>query len=269
MPDFRGKRNLARWLLGKKIKKHKDLEVSGRFGCSYLVPNLEEIIGFELFVNGVFELDIISFLIGRLPQNGVLLDLGANIGAIALPICKERPDATVICVEASPFVTKYLKSNLNSNRIVNARIIEGVLSDKAGEKIDFYFPDRQFGKGAVTNLFHAESLPIDSVTIDELIEKEKIDKVNLIKMDIEGYEYFALKGGSRLLEGDEAPPILFEFVDYAENSVPGLKAGSAQSLLRQYGYELFHLMNGKLFPMDSPITGGFAMIWAVKPRIKK
>ncbi len=268
LPDFKGKRMLARFILGKNIKKYSDFSVVGRYGCEYRVPNLEEIIGFELYVNGIFEKEIVSFLISKMQADAVFLDLGANIGAVSLPICRNFPGAKVYCVEASPFVMNYLESNLAINKINNCKVFDAVLSDRSGEKINFYFPDKQFGKGAVTNLFNSQSKQIDSITIDELIEKENISRVDLIKMDIEGYEYFAFKGGMKLFQSDDAPPVLFEFVDYAESSVPGLKSGSAQSLLMQFGYDLFLLKEGKLFPMEKPVIEGFAMIWAVKSKKK-
>jgi FkbM family methyltransferase len=44
----------------------------------------------------------------------------------------------------------------------------------------------------------------------------KVNKVNFIKIDVEGYEYTVFKGGKELLSQDDAPDIFLEFVDWAE-----------------------------------------------------
>ncbi len=44
-----------------------------------MLPNIKENIGFELFINGVYEEEIINFIMDRLPKIGILIDIGANL----------------------------------------------------------------------------------------------------------------------------------------------------------------------------------------------
>ena len=60
----------------------------------------------------------------------------------------------------------------------------------------------------------------------QLIIQLGLNHVNLIKIDIEGYELFALKGLRSVLNSKNAPDIIFEFIDYAEESNSGVSAGS-------------------------------------------
>ena len=84
LPIFSGKERLAKFVFKREIAEKKDFWISGKFGCEYLVPNIKENVGFEIFINGIYEQDTSDFIISRLPSNGVFLDLGANIGAITL-----------------------------------------------------------------------------------------------------------------------------------------------------------------------------------------
>ncbi len=44
-PEFKGKERLARMLLSKSLNKNLDIEVSGKFDCRYILPNIKENIG--------------------------------------------------------------------------------------------------------------------------------------------------------------------------------------------------------------------------------
>ena len=48
LPDFKGKQRLGRLLLRNKIKNFENLVVTGKYGINYLLPNLKEIISFEI-----------------------------------------------------------------------------------------------------------------------------------------------------------------------------------------------------------------------------
>ena len=106
LPPFKGKQRLARFLFKKKITNDRDVSIKGDYNCYYKVPNIKENIGFEIFINGVYERETIEFIAGKIPQHGYLLDIGANIGAISIPLCNKRVDINVLAVEASKRVFK-------------------------------------------------------------------------------------------------------------------------------------------------------------------
>ncbi len=71
-------------------------------------PMSIENIGFDIFINGIYEQQTSEFIAEKMPVNGVFLDLGANIGAITIPVHNNRKDIKIICVEAAPAVYTYL-----------------------------------------------------------------------------------------------------------------------------------------------------------------
>ena len=76
---------------------------------------------------------------------------------------------------------------------------------------------------------------------------------------------FLLGGGGMILSHENAPDILFEFLDWAENSALNTKAGDSQKLLMQMGYKLFNVDNiSNPIMINEPLTKGYIMILATK-----
>lgn len=264
-PAFKGKRRLARFFLGKQISTATDVFIRGKYDTLYTVPNISETVGFEILVNGIYEPATIDFMISQLKENMIFLDLGANIGAITVPICKRYPDARAVCVEAAPWLFNYLQKNVHDNGLSNVTTINVAISDKGGVELPFFSPSVKFGKGSLAPVFADEGVMVKTITLSELARTYGWDRIGFIKIDIEGFEYFAFVGGSEFLKMNNAPNILFEFVDWAENSVPGIKPGAAQEILMSYGYRIYPFNDGKLGKMLlGPLRTGSGLLFATK-----
>src|SRR3954463_8228722 len=140
LPLFRGKDRFARIIFRNKIKTKTNLLIKGKGGCEYILPNIIENVGFEIFVNGIYEEGTSDFIIERLPRNGVLLDLGANIGAITVPVQAKRKDSRIFCVEAAPWIFDFLQQNLARNDAVNVKSVNKALFFTDSETLNFYSP---------------------------------------------------------------------------------------------------------------------------------
>lgn len=264
LPSFKGKTRLGRLFFKKSINHATDVEVAGKFGCRYILPNLKEILAFDIFLSGMYEPNTHEFLLQTIPQNAVVLDIGANIGSVCIPLAKRRQDLRFICIEASPFVFEYLQRNIKLNALESrVACINKAISDKDDQSIPFYSAPENFGKGSFSPVFTQKPVMAQTITIDRLMQELNITSINFIKADIEGYEYFAFKGGRELLLKPDAPPVFFEFVDWAEQHA-NLKAGAAQELLLQYSYQLFLHHNNRLEKLTEVICKESAMLYACK-----
>ena len=116
---------------------------------------------------------------------------------------------------------------------------------------------------AIDKRYNQQEL-VMTITLDELFHKYNLTQVDFIKVDIEGFEYFAFNGGAELLKQKNAPDLLFEFIATAEKGVSELEPGDAQAKLLSFGYNLFELKSGKMTALLQPKTTGFAMIYATK-----
>ncbi len=268
LPEFKGKHFLSRIFFKNEINDLNDIWVNGRYNCRYLLPNLKEHLAFEIFINGIHEYDTHHFLLSRLPQNGVFLDLGANIGAITIPLCKRRPDVKTLCVEAAPWIFNYLKQNIKGNGLEpTVSLFNFALFDEDKKILPFFSPKDKFGTGSLSSVFTDQAIDVETIQLDTLLANAGIQKVDLIKIDIEGYEYYAFKGGEKLLSAADAPDIFFEFIDWAEDLAKGVEKGSAQRLLKQFGYQLYTIENNKTVLLTDIVTKGGLMIYATKKAI--
>jgi len=262
LPEFKGKHRLARLLLKNDLASKKDVMVKGRYGCRYLLPNLVENVSFEIYINGIYEKASSDFIVSRLGEGAVFLDIGANIGAISIPVRKQRADCTVVCVEAAPWLNDYLGKNLELNGFGDIRKINKALYHTDNEILNFYSPSEKFGKGSLSPVYTDQAVKVCTVTVDTLLKELHLPKVDFIKVDVEGYEYAVFQGMEQLLSGKTPPDIFFEFEDWAEQAA-GVTPGSAQRLLLDKGYELFTLgPNGNLEPLSGALSKGSLMLFA-------
>jgi FkbM family methyltransferase len=267
-PHFKGKKRIARVLFSKEIEGKSNILVDGKFSCKYLLPNIRENVGFDIFVNGVYELETILLICRFLPQNGVFLDLGSNIGAILIPVLKRRPDIFSIAIEAAPWIYGYLQSNVELNKLDNIKLINNALFKEDGLELDFFSPGEKYGKGSLSPVFTNESVKVITKKLDTIVKEFDLKKVDLIKIDVEGFEYFVFKGGEKLLSAPDAPIIIFEFVDWAEKRADGISAGAAQRLLVEFGFELFEVNHGRIIPLKEIKKEGSGNLLAMKPNSK-
>jgi FkbM family methyltransferase len=171
LPDFKGKRRLTKVLMHNTINNAEDVLVKGRFGCNYLLPNLKETVGYEIYINGVYEKEIFELLKEIIPLNGRILDLGANIGSVIIPVCAIRKDISAVAVEAAPWVYTYLKKNIELNNLDNIQTINKALFDSDDLELDFFSPKEKYGKGSLSPVFTDESIKVKTITVDTLIRE--------------------------------------------------------------------------------------------------
>ncbi|WP_336515191.1 FkbM family methyltransferase [Pollutibacter soli] len=265
LPEFKGKRRLGRLLFKNKINEARDIEITGKMGCRYSLPNIRENVAFSIFINGIYEEDTFRFLRDTVPPDALFLDLGMNIGSISIPLCKARPDIKVVGIEASPWVMGYLVKNISVNSLDNRITPHNyALFDEDDQELKFLSPKDHFGQGSLSLHNSSEDvILVHSIKLDTFLQKNKIQKVGFIKIDIEGYEYFAFKGGLELLKGPDAPDILFESSDRNEK-LAGVEPGGSQKILRDAGYKIYKIEDGKKVLQHDILTTGFYMLFASK-----
>jgi len=267
LPLFKGKERLARFFLRRSIREKIDFWVVGKHDCTYLLPNILENVGFDIYINGEYEGDIQDLLYRLIPPKGCFLDLGANIGSIVIPLSKRRPDIQSIAVEAAPWIFNYLERNVFTNKLGNVQLVNKALFNKDDWELDFFSPQDKFGKGSLSPVFTKEGVKVKTIKIDTLVKEFHLKKVDVIKIDVEGFEYFAFNGGEELLSGADAPVIIFEFVDWAEKQAMGLEAGAAQRLLIEKGYYLYQIKGKKLLKQEDSLTTGASNLIASKKEV--
>lgn len=255
---LRGKMRLARFVADRLLDPAAPCRVGAVDGLDLMLPNLRDSVGLCLFADGVYEGATIDWIQGHLSPAGTLLDIGANIGSIALPLAARRRDVRVICVEASPLVFEFLHRNIIANGFagrVDAR--HCALSASDASHIAFYSPDEGYGKGSMSPVFTQAAVQVPNLRLDEFLGSLGSDP-GLLKIDVEGFEKQVLEGGMEFLKR-RRPEVIFEFCDWAER-LAGNAPGDSQRFLLELGYSLYRLGDGS--PLSGVLVEGFEMILA-------
>lgn len=265
-PGLPGKTRLARWLLGERMgAENVWIEAAG--GLRFRVPSLREPVAFHLLIDGVYEPPVAAVTAALLQPGLRFVDVGANIGAHAIPAARlvgEQGD--VLALEPSPQVFPYLEANIAANDARNVTALPVAAAEAPGPVSFHPAPADHFGMGSRAQQFGAASIMVQAATLDHLLAHHPGPAVGLLKVDVEGFEAGVFVGAARLLGPREAPPVLFEFTDWAERRACGDDLGRAQRRLLDYGYRLWRVdawLRGGA-PLNRLVTSGAAELLAVK-----
>ena len=161
----------------------------------------------------IWDEKIINLIIKQInDSNSIFIDIGCNYGAYSIPISRIKNNLKVICFDPSRKSLDRLDENINLNNLKNIKYFKLGIGEKKGV---VYFDDdinnyKNSGSFEINNKNFGYKINIDS--IDNLVRENKIQiKKNVyIKMDIEGYEFFALKGLVKTINNYNVT-IFFEF----------------------------------------------------------
>lgn len=172
----------------------------------------DEGISKTLILFGQRELDHKYILEKILKTNMKILDIGANIGYyLLLENQLIGKKGKIIAVEPSSKNIKLLNSNLELNKINNCKVIHGAISNFRGTE-EFFISSK-----SNLNTFHVENKKnlsltgetelVETYTVKQIIENNKID---LIRMDVEGHEVQIIEGLIDDINDNLKPMIIFE-----------------------------------------------------------
>ena len=149
-------------------------------------------------------------------KKNTIVDIGANIGSVSLPLAKLFHSSTIISVEPTYYAFSKLKKNLNLNPNLKKRIkIYNCFISNKKKKINFIYSSWNFSQGSKKHKVHRGILKQTSnktQSLSELIKKQK-RKIDLIKIDVDGYEIDVLRSGKEIINKYK-PVIYFEFAPY-------------------------------------------------------
>ncbi len=193
-PDFRSFLKLLFYTIHYHLGNHLSFfqpealrNINCRINCKKLTLELGNDHGSIITLYHVFGHEIYRFPFQRLGSVRTIIDLGAHIGLVTLYFASLFPDAQIFSVEPAPANFKLLKKNCEANEI-NAKLINKCIdSDKGFKK--FYLSAES---SVLHSLFERDSnhrsIDVETITMDALLEENRIEEVDILKVDIEGAE---------------------------------------------------------------------------------
>lgn len=175
------------------------------------------------------QMDDEQLVSGYLRPGDTFIDIGANIGHVSLAASRAvGPMGRVTAVETHPRIFKYLSRNVRDNDARNVVLVNAAVGSSPGTS--FLSNGRSDEQNRVVVRRTGTRVPV--MTLDMLDPDSRID---LLKVDVEGYEKFVFEGARRALENTGC--IYFEiFSPYCHRF--GYEPQELMALLRERGFEL-------------------------------
>jgi FkbM family methyltransferase len=214
------------------------LLANGRNGL-LLIDLEDQNVGRKLSFDGEYGWDEIERLRAYVTPASDVLFVGSHVGAIVVPIAKSC--RSVVAIEANPRTFRLLQLNLLLNGCANVEAINRAASDKE-EELQFLMNRVNPGGSKRMPKVHKYMYFSDSPEVIT-VKGSRLDDVlagrsfQVIFMDIEGSEYFALGGMPRLLAG--AQVLCMEFVPHHLKNVSGVSVAQLLALVAPFFSKLF------------------------------
>lgn len=213
-----------------------------------------------------FEQEELNFVKSILKSGDVFIDIGANIGLFSLIASQcVGKGGKVIAFEPAPTTFNRLLENEDLNNIKNIDSRNIGLSDELGE-LNFYISDNgfdawnSFAPSADNKL--QKKITVSVSTLDYELQHIDKAKIKLVKIDVEGWEKFVLKGGEIFFK-NYSPLIMVEFTD--ENTFnAGYSVHEIYDAMVNYGYEWHTIKNGELIKEAKRLHYPYINLIAVK-----
>ena len=187
------------------------------------------------------DLETLEFFYGLIKdlKNPVIMDIGANTGGYSL-LATLIKDLKVFAFEPVPITHEVLKSNIQLNDVEDrVQSFQIALSNVIGKTV-VHLPSSGYESGlACLGTPHRfkdwKDFEVPMTTLDAFTEDQKIDRVDFLKIDIEGSELFVLQGGEKFIKKCR-PSIFLEYLGF--NLVQsGCRTEQIDELLYSWGYK--------------------------------
>jgi len=147
------------------------------------------------------------------------------------------PAGRVLAIEPSPYVHGILAEAVAANRLANVTVLRSALGRAAGE-LTLYVPPDSTGNHTPSVIPIPGRLPVAVPVqrLDEVLTAAGIDRVDVLKLDVEGYEGEVLAGAERYLSEGRIGVLLVEFNEWCQQQLKSTSLALWDSIVA-HGFE--------------------------------
>lgn len=208
----------------------------------------------SIFVKGIYDPNLVVVVDALLPAKGVLVDIGANMGYCSLLMSRSVGDSgKIFAIEPSERDFLRLVDNVALNKLDNVYVYRFAISNEIGDvEISIATEERsflntlgfEFSNKGIEKL---KTEKVEAITLDKFVEKEDIDRIDVIKMDIEGSELKALTGARKSIEMYRPALVL----GINKNSLKANEASveEVEKVLKELRYKMYYLTETPIFAL--------------------
>lgn len=147
----------------------------------------------EIFLENVYNIDAV---VSQLPQKPVIVDIGANAGFFDILMLSKVKDAKIFAYEPIPRNIQQIKNTLDANATFknNINVSQLAVTGTISDKIDLYI-ESENENSVIASIFsdfnssNANKISVDTITLTDIILKNGLAEIDILKVDCEGSEY--------------------------------------------------------------------------------
>jgi len=238
---------LGRTKISRHLPANIETQIDYYYGNFCVNINTKYPIEREM-ISGKYSPDITNTFESVINQGDICFDIGANVGALTLVMSKLTGTSGIVySFEPNQIVFNRLLENIEMNKLKNVIPIKLGLGEK-NENMGLYISNEDPGNAGLTKgLIYDELIQVTS--LDSFVDSNSIDKIDLIKVDVEGMEYSVFLGGQKSLRIHK-PTIIFETLKNRRERRPQVYE-DLEIFLQRLGYLLFRIESDDTYTKTS------------------
>ena len=223
-------------------KGSKDIHVLD-VGFGKIVMQIGDDVAGNLFVDKVNEVGETIFLNRVVQSHWNCVDVGANVGYFSVLLSKLASAGNVLAVEPIEENVKFIEKSKKANSIKNLDIMTCAVSDRIGVEAFFQMEDSAYSGLLNTERANLKAqINVETNTLENLVKKARFEKIDFIKIDVEGAEFDILRQAKDFLLIQQ-PSLIMSECNAQNLGAYGYSQKEMITLLNQLGYEA-KIING-------------------------
>jgi FkbM family methyltransferase len=235
---FKGQFKIFLWLLKYQKLKHVKRICKPIIGNFNINVDTKNFIDACVYYTGDYEPYLKKHFKNFVKNGDYVLDVGANIGFHTLYFAElTGVNGKVFSFEPIPVNFNALQSNIKLNQFPQITAINKALGN-TNSPMEIHVDQDAQNPGAFNLLDKGpKNTVIDCIKGDDFLDRNQIEKIDFIKIDVEGFEYEVFKGLSKTIKNSK-PIIIFEY-DYNYQHKLNDNPKIIFEFLTQFGYQFF------------------------------
>ncbi len=164
-------------------------------------------------IDGDYDADFFAVADALLADGGTFLDVGANFGLLSFGLAAKQGAAVDFHLfEPNPQLIEAIGRSRALYPQMRCAVNQVAVTDMAGE-VRFTFQEQQSGASHISTADETGGVVVPAITLDGYIEQAGLGRIDMLKLDVEGFELPALKGAAKGLSSRQIRAVYFEYFE--------------------------------------------------------
>lgn len=181
----------------------------------------------HIMLDGVWEKELTDLILSLLNEDTVFFDIGANFGYFGTVAGTKIKTGSIHFFEPNPLLANYIRKSVSINGLSGiSSLAQVAVGDKRGSAT-LHLPTEHFGSASIRSTHYekmaqepedpTEKIQVEQMSVDEYVSKTELTRVDIVKIDIEGFEDAAYLGMRETIGRNPGLVLFLEFtpVGYA------------------------------------------------------